>query len=124
MDTPLAEYEGVISEALKLARLDWSYIYALEQSGMSAFLRAIPTVFAHLEQRRLRHEAVSKAWQVGDPSDLIALAPAIVYCDVVVTERMWTDLARRAGLDTLFHTTVVPDLDSLAPLLIDASQAA
>jgi hypothetical protein len=58
-------------------------------------IRPAPAVFVHRELRRLRHEASGKAWEASDLVDLTALSSAIVYCDVVVTERVWTALAAR-----------------------------
>ena len=55
--------------------------------------------------------------------DLMALPPAIVYCDVVVTERLWTDLARRTDLGSRFGTTVIRSLHELVPFLIEAAAA-
>jgi len=72
----------------------------------------------------LRHEASPKHWEEGDLVDLTALSSAMVYCDIVVTERVWTDLAKRAELSEKFGTTVLRDLDSLVPHIIGAAQAA
>lgn len=40
-----------------------------------------------------RHEASQKQWEENDLIDPIAISTAIVHCDVVVTERQWTDSA-------------------------------
>jgi hypothetical protein len=119
-----AEFEGALTEALGLAGLHWGHMYALKEEGLEQLLRSVPTAFAHRELRRLRHEASQKTWETGDLVDLTALSSALVYCDVVVTERVWTDLAGRARLDQRFGTTVLRDLDSLVPHLIGAAQAA
>ncbi len=119
-----AEFERSFTDALRLAGLDWSHIYNLKREGMELVLRSVPTVLVHRELRTLRHEASPKHWEEGDLIDLTALSTAIVYCDVVVTERVWTDLAGRAKLSEKFGTTVLRDLDSLVPHLIGASQAA
>jgi hypothetical protein len=118
------EFESMFSEALTLAGLHWGHAYAQEAEGLEELLCATPTVFAHRELRRLRHEASSKAWEAGDLVDLTALASALVYCDVVVTERVWTHFAMRAKLDQRFGTIVLRDLKSLEPYLISAAHAA
>jgi hypothetical protein len=56
--------------------------------------------------------------------DLTALSSAIVYCDVVVTERVWTALAARANLGDQFGTIIIRSLDDLEPHLISAAVAA
>jgi hypothetical protein len=118
------EFQDPISEALKLAGLHWGYVYDLEREGMEALLRAIPTVFVHRELRHLRHEASPKAWEENDLADIAALSVAIVYCDIVVTERVWTHLAARAKLGGQFNTVILRDLESLVPHLLGAAEAA
>ena len=90
---------------------------------MTAFIEDVPTMFAHRELRRLRHAASEKPWEENDLTDLEALAPAMVYCDVVVTERLWTDLAHRAKLDERFGTKICRDLTDLTPMLLGAAVA-
>lgn len=80
---------------------------------MSAFLRAIPTMHVASELNRLRHTGSQKQWQSNDLGDLGALPAAIVYCDIVVTERMWAAGIRRAGLDAMNDTVVLSDLADL-----------
>jgi hypothetical protein len=118
------EFEKTISEALDLAGLHWGYLYDSGEEGMERLIRRAPTVFVHRELRRLRHEASEKSWEASDLVDLTALSSAIVYCDVVVTERVWTALAVRASLGEQFGTTIVRSLDDLKPHLIDAAAAA
>ncbi|HEY1689516.1 MAG TPA: hypothetical protein VGF95_11715 [Solirubrobacteraceae bacterium] len=115
------EYEPAFTEALDLASLHWGHVYALERDGMERLLELTPIVFTHRELRRLRHEASPKHWEPGDLIDLTALASAIVYCDVVVTERVWTAIAQRTDLQERYHTTVLRSLDDLVPHLIGAA---
>jgi hypothetical protein len=119
-----AEFEKTFTEALELAKLHWGHLYDLGEEGMERMIRSVPTVLTHRELRRLRHEASPKQWEAGDLVDLTALAPAIVYCDIVVTERVWTDIADRAELGQRFGTTVLRDLKSLVPHLLRAAEAA
>ena len=118
------EFEKTISEALDLAGLHWGYLYDSGEEGMENLIRLAPTVFVHRELRRLRHEASEKAWEASDLVDLTALSSAIVYCDVVVTERVWTALAARANLGEQFGTAIVRSLDDLKPHLISAAAPA
>ena len=117
------EFNVRITDALEQAGLHWGHLYALKQSGLEAFIEDVPTVYAHRELRRLRQVASQKPWEENDLTDLTALPPAIVYCDVVVTERLWTDLARRADLSSRFGTTVIRSLEDLIPFLIEAAAA-
>lgn len=84
-----------INEALDLARVSADVITADGRPGMTRFLRMIPTLWASSELERLRHTASQRQWERQDLLDITALAVASVYCDVVVTERVWVD--RQAG---------------------------
>jgi hypothetical protein len=46
-------------------------------------------------------------------NDVDALARALVYCDVVVTERQGADLIHRSGLDEAYQSAVMGDLADL-----------
>lgn len=119
------EFERAFTDALELAGLHWGHVYALEREGMEKLLELTPTVYTHLELRRLRHEASPKHWEEGDLVDLTALSSAIVYCDVVVTERVWTDITvQRTDLTERFGTSVLRSLNDLVPHLLNAAVAA
>jgi hypothetical protein len=115
-----SEFERSFTAALQRAGLHWGHLYDLGREGMDDLIRAVPIVFAHRELRHLRHEASQQAWAAGDLADLAALAPAVVYCDVVVTERQWCALIKRAKLDERFDTDVSADLAALLPRLATA----
>jgi hypothetical protein len=118
-----AEFEEGITAALKGAGLHWGHVYASERAGMERLIELTPMMSVHLELSRLRHEASPKAWEENDLNDLSALSRAIVYCDVVVTERVWADLVGRTNLERRFGTTVLRDLTELVPNMISAQVA-
>jgi hypothetical protein len=68
---------------------------------------------ATYELRRLRQQSQDTNWKPNDLNDIASLAVAIPYCDVVVTERQWSHMARRAELDRRFNTVILHDLRSL-----------
>lgn len=111
-------YLEPLNEALDRARLSADVIYDSGRDGMSALLSAIPTMYAAAELERLRHTASQKTWEPNDLGDLAALPGAVVYCDVVVTERGWCDAIRRAKLDERFQTVVLSRLDDLPSYLV------
>ena len=92
----------------------------LGPEGMSEFLSEVPTLSVRYELGRLKEQATSQAWTANDIRDLQALSIAMVYADVVVTEKSWTALAQRAGLDQRFGTRIVRDLTELLPILLVA----
>jgi hypothetical protein len=118
------EFENGITDALKAAGLHWGHVYDSERAGMERLVELTPTMAVHLELRRLRHEASPKPWEENDMNDLSALSRAIVYCDVVVTERVWTNFVERTDLEDRFGTKVLRDLTEIVPYAIGAAQVA
>jgi hypothetical protein len=114
----LTEYLEPLNEALRRARISADHFMALGQSGMTSFLECVPTLFAALELERLRETASQKAWERQDLTDLGALPVASVYCDVVVTEKLWVDFARRSELDERLETVFLSDLADLPAYLL------
>jgi hypothetical protein len=52
-----------------------------------------------------------------------ALSGAVVYCDVVITERQWAHHLNKEGVAKLYNTKVVSNLRELPDLLIAASRS-
>jgi hypothetical protein len=113
-----ADHIEVINEALERAQLNADVITSDGRAGMSRFLRSVPTLWASSKLERLRHSGSQRVWERQDLLDISALAVASVYCDVVVTERIWVDAARRAGLDAKFDTTFLRWVDDLPAHLV------
>lgn len=65
-----------------------------------------------LSYRRDQHR--DKPVAENDLNDISALAMAIPYCDIVVTENFWTNIARHEKLDSIYKTVV---LDSAVDLI-------
>ena len=42
---------------------------------------------------------------------------AIPYCDIVVTEKMWTDIAKKERLDKIYNTSILNSLKDLSKIL-------
>ena len=55
--------------------------------------------------------------QGNDVYDIAALTAAIPYCDVVVTEKLWTHLCNASGIDVRYNSRVVNSIFDIAPLL-------
>jgi hypothetical protein len=78
-------------------------------------LRDIRSKWIVREMRRVRHRNSQQPWT---DSDLNALSGAVVYCDVVVTERQWARHLNHEGLAKLHGSTVLSDLRQLPELLV------
>ena len=114
----IVDYNEPIGEALERAGLHWGHVYALEQDGMVALVEDIPLIHVASELARLRATGAQQPLTANDLNDISALTRAIVYCDLVVTEKQWTALIKRAGLDELYRTAVFNDLRDLGPQLV------
>ncbi len=89
---------------LQHAGLPLSILRLESKAAGTAMLQKLPTLWATTELRRLQHENPGRPWVPQDHGDLITLTMAIVHCDIVVFDRHWGALARRAGLDTANRT--------------------
>lgn len=81
-------------------------------------LRDIPSKWIVREMRRVRHRNPQQPWTDSDLNDVNALSGAVVYCDVVVTERQWARHLNHEGLAELHGSTVISDLRELPELLV------
>lgn len=107
-----------LNDAFAEADVPAGRLMALGAGGMTRFLGTVPTLHTRYELGRLKEQATSQAWNANDLRDLQALSVAIVYADVVVTEKSWTALAQRSGLDERFGTKIVRDLNDLVSILL------
>jgi hypothetical protein len=114
----LIGFQDELTEALERAGLKWESLRELGNEGLAALIEDVPMIHVSAELSRLREAANIKPWTSNDLNDVFFLMAAIVYCDVVVTERQWADLARRAELDTKYDTVLLSDLTDLAAHLV------
>jgi hypothetical protein len=90
---------------------------------MTAFFQKIHTRHVVSELRRFKHKQPSQRWDRNDMRDLAAMSLAVVYCDVVVAEKRWTEAIKQTGLDEVYRTTVIHNLADLPEALVTASAA-
>ncbi|OFW62105.1 MAG: hypothetical protein A2133_05370 [Actinobacteria bacterium RBG_16_64_13] len=111
-------HERVFWERVSAAGVAPEEIFARGRDGLTDLVRQIPMMDVICELGRLRDTADCRPFSANDLADVGFLGPAIVYCDVVVTERQWADHAKRAKLDEKYQTKVIHDLRDLLPLLV------
>lgn len=75
--------------------------------AMRAFVDGLPSVDTLVTLRECKHRDLTHEWHQHDQSDLLSLAVAVPYADVVVTERRWAHLCRMSGLSAKYGTQVV-----------------
>jgi len=86
------------------------------------FVENVPTMYCDYELSRLKEEATDRAWTENDLRDIWALSAALVYADVVVTEKSWARLANRS-LAARNGTLVLDDVGQLVDVLLAATAA-
>lgn len=117
----LMDMKEPLLTATRRAGLPDAALTGLEKDALTAFVRELPTRDVPLAIRQLRHQNYEEVWDPNDLPDMGAMAVAIPYCDVVVTERKFAHLVRRAGLDSRYETTILTDLSDLREPLIAGS---
>lgn len=86
--TAYTDIRMLVAEASYRLRLD------PEQVGdrWRQVLEAIPSRWVEMKLRHQRQANPQKAWHRLDLNDVTALAIAVPYCDVLVTEKLWASL--------------------------------
>lgn len=82
----------------------------LGDRGLVELVEAILTVWALTELRRVRFANPEQRLAPHDLNDLRALVSALVYCDIVVTDKAWCDAVRRTDLCKQLGTVVLNDV--------------
>jgi hypothetical protein len=111
-----------VSEGLIRAGIGISEFLELGAEGLTEFLEDLPSRHVAVVLQRARHRDSNLPRKDSDLLDIAALAVAVAYCDVVVTERFWTHLLKSNHLDELFGTTVLSDVAELSAILAGAAK--
>ncbi len=86
-----------VTDALARAGISSESFFDGAAEFLTAFLEQLPVVFTTFEMRRLQHQNPQRKWTTNDQFDVSFLSMAVVHCDIVVTEKHWATLMRRAG---------------------------
>lgn len=89
----------------------------LDRGRMGTLIDHMPSRWVEMMLRRQRQANPQKAWHGNDLNDVTALAIAVPYCDVVVTERSWSAMLNAAKVPQRFDTLVTPHLQDVIDLL-------
>jgi len=113
----LYRHQSVLARALASYQRSFDDFMKLDAEHLIAFFEGIPSidVEAQLLVDIFRHW--DRAVDPNDLTDISFLSIAIPYCDIVVTERFWTHLATRTGLDRKYDTVVIAGVEQLASYL-------
>lgn len=88
-----------------------------DEGAARALHRQLPSRAVLVDLRWFRLQDPNLPLEQHDRTDLLGLAVALVYCDIVLTERRWAHFAQRARVHERFGTVVLSRLDNLLPVL-------
>ena len=99
--------------------LKWQDFLDLGPDRCVQLLEMVPALDVEINLHTERNEHRDRRIQPNDEIDIGFLSLAVPYCDIVVTERFWTDLVRRKKLAVKYGTKVSWDLnDAMSNLCI------
>jgi hypothetical protein len=81
------------------------------------FVRAMPSTEVSIELKTAWHRNRDKTWTANDMYDIDAMALAVPYCDIVVTEKACHHELTTARLGQRMHTALLRKLEELPSTL-------
>lgn len=106
-----------IETALKAYGKTLDDLILVEENEFAKFVEDVPTLDVQTELIVRRNANWGKVVDKNDLADISALTIAIPYCDIVVTEVVWKDLALRSGINKKYNTKLISDVSELADYL-------
>lgn len=78
-------------------------------------LQKLPTFYSNcvLMYKNIHMQPSNKPFHKNDFTDMMYLAAMIPYCDFVLTEAKWVDLAKQAQLDKTYNTVLSSNIHDL-----------
>jgi hypothetical protein len=92
------------------------HIFSSKESTI-AFLRSIPTAYTFHVLNDARNLNTSRPIEPNDFWDLCTLATAVPYCDVVVTEREWSNILNQKRIGELYNTKIIHRIEDLSEFI-------
>ena len=87
------------------------------KAGMTKVLADTPILDVEMALRRGNFKQGNYVWKVNDVYDIAALGAAVVYCDVVATDRSAAHRLTAARMDSRYRCTIVSTAEALAQTL-------
>ena len=92
---------------------------ALSPEQRAELYQRVPTLDLEMELNMGKDELRNRRINAHDWNDMSFLCVAIPYCDIVITEKMWVDIAKRRKLDQKYNTILLTDVAELEAHLPD-----
>jgi hypothetical protein len=113
------ELSGQLTEVLIEVGMTMEDFIALGAEGITKFIRDIPTADILTTFTKANLKTLNRPWKKNDIHDMDALAIAIPYCDIVVTEKHAYTQLHNAGVEQRYDTVLLKSLEDLPNVLKD-----
>lgn len=115
--TELVNINPYINDAAMRLNVDPHRLFDRGPEGGRRFVSSLAVTDVHCRLRIHRHRDFGFPIEQHDRTDLAALALAVPYCDVVVTERRWCHALEASGTSKKYRTRVLSSLRGLDKLI-------
>ncbi len=116
----MIEFQKILPRALKERSLVPTDV-ASDQESARRLVRSMPSTEVSIAIKTTWHRNRDKQWSANDIYDIDALALAVPYCDIVVTEKACHHVLQAYHLGQRMHTALLRNLKEL-PFMIDQWQ--
>ncbi len=106
------EFQNILPRALAERGLVLADVIRNQRSAR-AFARAMPSTEISIELKTAWHRNRGKLWSANDIYDIDALALAVPYCDIVVTDKACHHVLNTAHLGDRMNTALLRKLEDL-----------
>jgi hypothetical protein len=110
------EFDDILPRGLAPRQLALRDVIPDPETGRR-FVRAMPSTEVSIELKTAWHRNRDKGWTANDIYDIDAMALAVPYCDVVVTEKACHHALTAARLGERMHTALLRNLKELPSVL-------
>jgi hypothetical protein len=118
----LFEFDSIRQRVLARRGLTSLNELGCDINGARQVVRSMPSGEVAIELKTAWHRNASKPWTANDIFDIDAMALAVPYCDVVVTEKACHHVLTTARLDERMQTRILRSLDDLPVVLSERRQ--
>jgi hypothetical protein len=116
----IIEFQNILPRALKEQGLALTDV-ASDKESARRLVRSMPSTEVSIALKTAWHRNRDKQWNANDIYDIDAMALAVPYCDIVVTEKACHHVLQASRLGQRMHTALLRSLDDL-PSAIDQWQ--
>ncbi|MCJ7716146.1 MAG: hypothetical protein MUO54_06465, partial [Anaerolineales bacterium] len=99
--------------------LDSSIVKSIfpNKNSVEVFLKSIPTVYVFQFLYDILDQDRNHTIESNDIWDLTFLAIAVPYCDIVVTERRWSNILNEKDIGEMYNTKIIHKIKDLSEFI-------